>query len=44
MMSTGVGEIAGFGLITFLVGILLHWRFWLLGALAFMIGFWLTGD
>ena len=44
MMSTGVGEIAGFGLITFLVGILLHWRVWLLGALAFMVGFWLAGD
>ncbi len=44
MMSTGVGEIAGFGLMTFSVGMLLHWRFWLLGALAFMVGFWLAGD
>ncbi len=30
MLSTGVGEIAGFGLITFSAGMLLHWRFWLL--------------
>ena len=44
MMTTGVGEIAGFGLITFSVGMLLHWRIWLLGALAFMVGFWLAGD
>ncbi len=44
MMSTGVGEIAGFGLITFLVGMLLHLRVWLLGALGFMVGFWLAGD
>jgi hypothetical protein len=44
MMTTGVGEIASIGLITFLVGILLHWRFWLLGTLAFMAGFWLSGD
>ncbi len=28
MMSAGVGEIAGFGLITFSVGMLLHWRVW----------------
>ncbi len=44
MMTTGVCEIAGFGLRTFLVGMLLHWRFWLLGALAFIVGFWLAGD
>ncbi len=44
MMTTGVGEIAGLGLITFFVGMLRHWRFRLLGALAFMVGFWLAGD
>ncbi len=44
MMFTGVGEIASIGLIAFLVGMLLHWRIWLLGALAFMVGFWLAGD
>ncbi len=44
MMTTGVGEVASIGLITFLVGMLLHWRFWLLGTLAFMAGFWLLGD
>ena len=44
MLSTGVGEIAGFGLMTFSVGMLLHWRFWLLGALTFMVGFWLAGE
>ncbi len=39
MMTTGAGEIAGFGLITFSVGMLLHWRIWLLGG-----GFWLVGE
>ena len=44
MMTTGVGELAAFGLITLSVGMLLHWRFWLLGAFAFMVGVWFSGD
>ncbi len=44
MMTTGVGEVASFGLITFSAGMLLHWRFWLLAVFAFMLGFWLAGD
>ena len=44
MMTTGVGEIAGFGLLTLSVGMLLHWRFWLLAVFAFMLGYWLVSD
>ena len=44
MVASGVAEVAGIGLMSILIGMLFHWRFWLLFALGIFLGFWIGGE
>ena len=44
MVASGVAEVAGIGLMSILIGMLLHWRFWLLIMLGLVLGIWIGSD